>query len=414
MLYRIFLYFVIFIKLFLFSLIAYYNAQNSKAVIIVPVVDAVNQSLIKENEINQVSINKNVIDLYNSLEYAPERGRNACLRTHQLLFNEVVIVRKEFKSEVQCELNSLFYYDERDILRQDFWVPKSALKYFKDIKEIDIKAIPFPYRLENAIVYKKNILTLIFPWHDVLTKKTYSSGTRFIRNLDCDTKNYYSIFLLDSNLGKVISYVDKSLAIVEYPNDYETSIDLFMDILKRFLNKDDLVIPYLWGGCSYIDRLDESNFKLKIINQFGQLVKVWTREIDKRPLTGFECSSLILRVAQIVGMPYFCKNTATLSKTLRPLIKGEYIEKGDLIWYEGHVLIVSDVDKNLLIESVGYPLGYGKLHEINISKIFKDVKDYKELLNLYLRKEKLQRIDKIGKVYRYIDNFLILKFKSIW
>ena len=49
---------------------------------------------------------------------------------------------------------------------------------------------------------------------------------------------------------------------------------------------------------------------------------------------------------------------AVLFKTTRNyyllafLKKGEALEEGDLIWYSGHVMIVSDIKKNRLIEAL--------------------------------------------------------------
>ena len=55
---------------------------------------------------------------------------------------------------------------------------------------------------------------------------------------------------------------------------------------------------------------------------------------------------------------------------MRLLKKGEALEEGDLIWYNGHVMIVSDIKKNRLLRHAGYESGWGKVHEIALDKVF--------------------------------------------
>ena len=61
------------------------------------------------------------------------------------------------------------------------------------------------------------------------------------------------------------------------------------------------------------------------------------------------------------------------------LLDGEKLAMGDLVVTQGHVFVVSDVEKSLLIEATGYGDGYGRVHEIAL-KDRVDVKNYKELL----------------------------------
>lgn len=363
---------------------------SERAIIICPVADAFKDYLVNQD-----------------FEYAPEKNKKLCLRFHQLLFNETVKVLKEKNNQILCKFDSLFYFDQKNNIKSRLWINKNNLIYLKDIKKDNLDAIPKPYRYKNKI-YTDNILTLIEPFYEFKTGKTYSAGTRFVR-ANKDKENFYSIFLLDNKLNKVISYVNKDISIV----DYKDSKNIFLKTLSNFCKNKEDVIPYLWGGCSYVDRFKSNNFYLKSLNYLNN--KVWARDDLKNSVkTGFECSSLILRIAQIAGMPYFAKNSKAIKKTLRPLKLNEKLENGDILWYKGHVLVISDIDKNLIVESVGYSLYYGKLHEVHINKVFKNVNSYKDLLSLYFNKKGLLRLNKFAKVVKLIPKFLILKLDSIY
>ncbi len=396
-------------NIIIFSYNNNFNNFNN-AVIVAPVVDVSGESLSDK------------YDLYSKFEYAPESGKFSCLRLHQLLFNELIRVIKETDKEVFCEFSSLFYYDDNDNIRNTFWLPKHHIKYLDNIDKKDLKAIPKPYRLNHGSnqVYNYNILTLKAPWQDLITNKVYSAGTRFVRAIKYDKKEYsdfYSVFLLDDNLKKTVSYVSKKLAVVNYGYDINSSINLFLSVLQQFIyDNNKSIIPYLWGGCSYIDRFESNLFYLKKFHYLGYKNKAWTRfgiHPNNYIKTGLECSSVILRAAQIAGLPYFAKNSQAIYNTLEPIKQTEKIENGDILWYPGHVLIVSDVDKNLIIESVGYPLYYGKLHELKLNQIFKDINNYAELLSIYLNKGSIKRLNQFGQVFKKINNFSILKFDSI-
>lgn len=397
--------------------------NDRTALVIVPVIDAVGESLADK------------YNLYSNFEYAPEKGKFACVRLHQFLFNELLTIIKETDKEIFFKFESLFYCDDKKIIRNTFWVPKEYLKdkivYLREINKDNFDAIPKSYINTKSLyefeknniskVNTHNILTLISPWYDIVTNKTYSAGTRFVRVNKYDYfKNkagFYAIKLLDKNLNKVISYVNKDLAIINYGTGKKSQINLFLEILQSFIGDSRSIIPYVWGGCSYINRFTNNNFYIKEIDQNGINNKAWSRvniSDTKVAKTGFECSSLILRAAQIAGMPYFAKNSEAIVKTLKPLKLGQKVESGDILWYKGHVLVISDINKNLIMESVGYPLYYGKLHQLELNKVFKDINNYKELLDIYLKNGQLRRLNKFGKIVKTIPKFLILKLDSLY
>jgi hypothetical protein len=131
-------------------------------------------------------------------------------------------------------------------------------------------------------------------------------------------------------------------------------------------------------------------------------------------VTGLDCSCLIARAAQIYGIPYFFKNTTTLFQCMKPIEKGQSLQNGDLMWYMGHVLVVSDVKNNKITESVGYPFGYGKVIEHPLHKVFKDMYSYSDLEKACFNGQPIQRLSSDGHVARTVNKVLFYSMKKSW
>lgn len=123
---------------------------------------------------------------------------------------------------------------------------------------------------------------------------------------------------------------------------------------------------------------------------------------------------MILRGAQLCGIPYFFKNSTTLAQNLTPLQKNEDLENGDLIWFLGHVIIISDVKNNLVVEARGYEHSYGRVHEASLKTQFNNISTYEDLKKAYLEHIPLERLNLQGIVAKEIPTFKLLKLKSVW
>jgi hypothetical protein len=391
----------------------YWNNKNikGKAVVSVPVTDAATRPL------KTLSATKTVHQLYKELPLA-SYNLNDCYRTHQFLFNEIVTIKRQTRDEVECSLDNFFYIDDNGRSCNSFWTLKKnimPLSVWKHKKGLD--CIPAPYCAEKRdICSHKGCVTLSWPWYDPITQQSYSAGTRFVRQKAQDTQTRYAVTIPDfKKYGTKVGYVPKEYAILAFAKTPQDSLAFFVKLLKKWAHNPTGVMGYVWGGCSFIKSYQDTTFALVPDTSTDKKIKVWQRSEDsERPFTGCECSALVLRVAQLCGMPYFYRNTATLSKYLRPLEKHEKLEEGDLIWYSGHVQIVSDLTYNKLIESVGYQSGYGKLHEISLHKVFQGIKTYRDLIDAYHNKKQLKRIDSKNKPIRTITDMTLFKMRSIW
>lgn len=376
------------------------------AVVITPLADATNYSL------QFFDANRLVGKIYAELPFAPEIGEKSCARSHQLLFNEVVRIKQIVKDEVECEIFNVFYEEKSRKQVRSFWILKKNIRLLSELKKNILLAIPYPYTQDRKRSLN-NIVTLAWPWYDSITKQFYSAGTRFVRNIMSDTVDHYGAYIFQpffKTIKKVL--IPYKYAVVDYPADITKAIKKMVNLLRQWTAQAS-IIPYVWGGCSYIHSFADNNFMLTTQERYGQTLSFWTRPDSKIPHSGFECSGLIFRAAQIYGLSYYLKNTATIVHHLEPLTKKDILEDGDLIWYSGHVLLVSDKDNNKVIESVGYKAGFGKIHEVPLSRVFQDITTYDDLLKAYQEKKTIKRLTVAGNIFRTINRFLLLKMNSI-
>ena len=387
------------------------HALDKKAVITVPVADACLHML------QTLDRSKPAKKLYHLLPLATEPNY-ACYRTHQFLFNEIVTIKRIIGDEVECTLDTFFYKDDNGIMRNSFWTLKEYIMPLKQwFLHNDFSTLPGPYCERNyRLCQDTTLLTLCWPWYNTNTQYTYSAGTRFVRVQYKDTQSRYAIILPDFKRMKThIAYVPKSHAYISSAKTPEQCRQQFVLLLKQWVYKSPGIISYVWGGTSLVDFYEHDSIKHVAGSCFGRACAYWKRpDTGQRPFTGCECSALVLRAAQICAMPYFYRNTATLAQYLHTLQKTEKLEEGDLIWYQGHVQIVSDIKNNKLIESVGYQSGFGKLHEIELSRVFKNIENYNQLLDAYFKQKQLERLTRQGTVLRVVSAIKIFKLKSIW
>ncbi len=129
-------------------------------------------------------------------------------------------------------------------------------------------------------------------------------------------------------------------------------------------------------------------------------------------IVDLDCSGAVFRAAQIVGLPCFSKNTTTLSLELKDVPENDLPRKGDLIFYPGHVTVVSDCEKNLTLETVGYSAGFGYLQEIELSRIFDKITTYQDLKTACSHKDGLTRKKKSGAISKTYDVFRLLTMRT--
>lgn len=348
-----------------------------------------------------------VVDLYVNLpiqQSSPLSGAGysdgICRRAHQGLCNEVVTIVDRKGQHVKMACDTVVYGFDPDYASlgkplNTFWVHKKHLIFFNHLDDAYLYAFPGPREQTN------NTLVLRFPW------KQYSLGTRFVRALEHDTEDTYGALLVSSHPHKIkVLQIPKSHVRLEVPLTSEQRrayfVQLAYDIIQ-FAQRDcaDGIIPYVWGGSSFVHSYQDQNFSLQN--------KRWERPGKRNPYNGYDCSELVLRLAQVSDIPYLCKTTVVIEKLMRPLSKTDRLESGDLIRFPGHVMIVGNIARNELIEAAGYGGGFGKVQVMKLSQRFAGIQNYKQLRRAYHRKMRLKLLARDGSEQSEIKEFKLHK-----
>lgn len=252
------------------------------------------------------------------------------------------------------------------------------------------------------------------PYHEPKTHKTYSMGTRFVGCPVQEDPGSKSVYLFDPKI--------KGFRIGKIPNTYliqlkaktpSGKIKNFVNLLKSWCYLKEGFIPYVLGGMSWTTPCQVDAFTAKLS---GTKNETYHRADWKEPTKhGLDCMGVVGRAAQICEIPFFIKNTTTLPKKLRPLKPQEPLIEGDLLyWQWGHVMVISDIEAGLLIESRGYDQGYGRVQEIHVSKVFQDIENFDDLKKAFFHKKPLKLLHKNGSVFRTLKEYKILKIQSVW
>lgn len=386
------------------------NSQEHYAVVIEPVVDLTGQSMRKLQNLDYY--HKIPVGAVNHLDGI------SCPRIHQLLFNEIVKVLSETLKEVLIEVPNVFYQKKGSLSKKNiFWTLKSNLISLNKLKKlkIDITQFPKPVNFKDTSSNQdQKIVTLISPFYNKITKKKYSAGTRFV--FKGETTNDYIVYLFDANNLKFITTeIPKNQVLLNTSESQETKISNFIKLLKNWAESNNgCFIPYVWGGSSICDVCCDKSFQIvnkKIKNKKLNYFELPT--FKHKIKTGCDCSGLILRAAQISQIPFYFKNTITITQNLDTLQSNDTINNGDLIWIPGHIIAIVDIENNFCVEASDYSKGYGRIQKIELNKMFKNINNFADLKEYFLIKQKLKRMNSQGEIISEIP-FKILKLKSAW
>ncbi len=392
------------------SLPSLYCLTPYQAITIVPVADLLGDAA------QNITSQKNISPCYNQLPLCSQKAP-ACSRLHQLLFNEIVTVIEEKNDEVRIIVPNLFFETAGTTKKNStYWALKKNFVSLEILKKNNIHAamLPQPIQYDDTKIVKiqpRMTLTLLLPHHDEQTNHTFSVGTRFV--IKNNNVTNVSVYVLNADASKITTMlIPKKITLVENKNQtQEERIKTFLTLIKVWAHPKQGFIPYVWGGCSYTHTCLHDAFTKKPSSLNTYHRENYCKGVTK---TGFDCTGLLARAAQAAGMPYYFKNSTTILHHLKELTPKDSPESGDIIWLPGHIMIISDAKKNLVIEARSYDHGWGKIHEAHIRAIFKNANTLKELLEMCSANTPLERIDRDGLVAQKILQCKILSLRSIW
>lgn len=392
----------------LLGLLVPYLLNAKQAVVVVPVADLVGQ---------QYNHRKSPAALYQDLSVCGRQGVYACPRVHQLLYNEMVTIIEDKGEELVVKIPHAFFETHNSSTPQNtYWLLKKNVMPLATLTRhgIDLTGIPAPltYNQKKNSVPQQHLVTLMLPFVDTKAGHTFSAGTRFVIATDQQQENDETIpvYVIDRQpLQQRIVQLPKTICFLQ-PETKEQQLAQFVILLKKWAQQQDGFIPYVWGGCSFINHCYDEAFSWHAVHDGT----AFARADSQAPHTGFDCAGLVLRAAQACGIPYFLKNTTTIAKTLAPLQPGQHLVAGDLIWIPGHVMVVADTRHHTVIEARHYSHGYGKIHMLPLRTVFHGVKTMHQLENMFFNNKKLRRLDKDGTVVQTIPSFKLLRMASVW
>lgn len=328
-----------------------------------------------------------VADLYSS-SHIPKKScpavtKGLCARINQALFNELYPIIETKNNATRIAIPWAVYgYDAQGTPQNSYWVANKDILRGSILKNNIYKTIP-------ALHNKQNIVTLKRPFTSP-EGITYSIGTQFV-STDTDTLIYY-----DPKTSSIKEFALPEQAIIRQDTTL-TPREKLVHLLTEFVSEtseqpDKNTIAYIWGGSSfthaYSPEFTQDN------NGFHRIPQ------ETGPLSGYDCSNLLLRFAHMAGVPYYFKTTAMLEKHGKKFGKHDHLEAGDLIWMQGHVVIITDIQNMLVTESCGYENFVGKVRTIKLSELLENMHSWKDLLKAYRKKETVTRLDAHGNKYK--------------
>jgi hypothetical protein len=379
-----------------------------KGIVVVPVADLVG------DPISRLFPNHSPDYSYSNLPWSCYQGHyGANARLHQLLLHEQVTIVCSTKHEVCVEIPQVFYTTRTVTAPQiRYWtLKKNIMPLSATVEKLIPPAVDF-HNPQSA--YTPNVAHLLEPWHVKELDLTFSAGTRFCIHSHTSKNNTIPLYALNPTTHSMkLIHIPRTLLHIQNSSHSQRITD-FITVCQRWARTPKGDIAYTLGGCSYVQAHESKQFSRSKCPLTQRSFYRYNRPNEHPTKTGLDCSNLILRAAQIAGLPYFYKNTHTVEQNLRSLAVNEPIESGDIVWMPGHVLIISDAQKGLCVEAHSYDGGYGIVHELPLEKVFKGITSSSTLAHAAHSGKTFYRLHKNGKVQQVYTNVKILKLRSLF
>lgn len=351
---------------------------------------------------------------YASLPLSERQPATLCCRATQLLFNERVTILTQ--KDEQSFVETSFWHAKRPSFQSPsarnnrFWTLTKNLTLWEKLPPQAQAIIPPGIEQQPS---QEEIITLSLPWECKESHTRYSAGTQFL--VKKEEKDHYQIQLYVPTTNKIVeSSVSKNLCVLSKPRTDEEKRTLFVSTIQKWAQGIPDHIPYVLGGASILTTFKNPLFEEKKITIGKNTGTVFTRlECTSVPHAGVDCSGMIRLACKIAGIPLTATNSKSIAQSLTKLPPHAPLQNGDILFWKGHTAIVSNTQKGLLIEARGYEHNYGLLQEIPYYVELKGITTSGKLMEAYIKKKPIQRLDKEGHHREVITDLTILSLVPI-
>ena len=376
------------------------------AVCIVPVADLLSQKL-------SATEHHTIDEKYAFLPLSEKQPASLCCRATQLLFNERVTIIEQ--SGEQSYVETSFWHLKNSSCQSPstrnnrFWTLTKNLKPLSTLNLEENNTIP----LTDPENFKEKVITLTLPWNCYETNTSYSAGTQFVITGQSD--DHYQIKFYSPKASTILeSALLKDICVLTKKRTDEQKRILFLITIQRWAHGIPDSIPYVLGGASILETFKDVSFyeKKMIVDKIKSTAFI-RPECTAIPHTGVDCAGLIRLACKVAGIPLTATNSKSIARSLFKLEPTTALQNGDIIFWNGHVAVVSDVKQGLLIEARGYENGYGLVQEIPYSLELEGLTTTDNLMDSYIRKAPIQRLDKQGNYRKIITDLTILSLLPV-
>lgn len=345
---------------------------------------------------------KNTKEAYAQMPYGDKRGDFSCPRIAQLLLHESVIILERRGSEVKISVPSL-QYPSKKTMHNTYWTLASNITTLTPTLK---KMLP--------TYHKHKVITLRKPVYNPETQQTYCAGTQFVKTDQKQTQSKHSVYLYNPNTQSMAFAHIPTTSCLDKLHTKKDAKKLVLELCKEWAHQKNGCIPYVFGGSSIGQSVKEQKHEKLSVSFTKKPSLFYERSPKVFPRAGLDCARIFTRALQMAGAPFYATNTKGFKKVLEPLRPHEEVEEGDFILWKGHIAMISDTKKGLLIEARSYDDGYGKVHEIPFSEQFKEIQTVDDLKKAYFSKKRITRLNKNGKKSHFIYDVEIFKLSSAW
>ena len=393
------------------------HSQPRWGVVVVPVANVINRPFPDSDPYS-------ILRRYQTLDPKEPGDDPIHERRYQLLFNERVelVARKNHQYKVKIP-HILHHFEKKGIIQDYYWVHENAIMPLDTLEAYDVNTQLFPPLIIHGDCDVGQILAhtvvLVMPFMDPKTGRTFSAGTRFVKvqegvQADDQAVAVYYFDPTTKNFG-ILSIPIDILVTFSFTPSIEQRVEHFLKLVRTWANLPQGYIPYVWGGSSFVGVVrNDTHDPVRESGHSSVHVHALPESFHGVFGYGFDCSCLISRAALASGLPYYLGNSTLIAYFSKPLGEHDAIKNGDIFWFPGHVMIVSDVEKNLIIEARGYGAGFGRVHEVPLHRVFKGIRTYSDLQRRYVHTQPIMLLNSDGTDRRLLQQYAIYNFTNSW